>query len=104
MGLFYFFRLTSEPMLTLFYAQRREHRLMIFQMILAATRLVVLLGILAAGLGAANGILGFSVVSALGYLVLGHLLLQSSGQNARKLTLRAIVVTAAACAVLRGRR
>ncbi|MBL0127294.1 MAG: hypothetical protein IPP83_07490 [Flavobacteriales bacterium] len=104
MGLFYFFRLTSEPMSTLFYAQRREHRLMIFQVILAAARLVVLLVILATGLGAANGILGFSIVSALGYLILGHLLLQSSGQNAGKLTLRAIVVTAVACAVFMGLR
>jgi O-antigen/teichoic acid export membrane protein len=98
MGLFFYFRLLSEPMVTLFYAQRREHLLLVFQSVLTAARLIALVALMR--IDAASAILGFSLVSAIGYLVLGHLILHGVGQPALRLTLRTLAITTAACGAL----
>ena len=98
MGLFFFFRLISEPMLAVFYVQRREHLLLVFQSILTAARLAVMLPLLYWGMGSGAVILGFSAVSALGYLVLGHLLLSATKQAATRLTVISVAITAVGCA------
>lgn len=99
MGLFFFFRLISEPMVTLFYAQRREHLLLIFQSILTIARFAVMLPLMHWGMGAGAAILGFSIVSALAYVVLGYLLLHAAGQQALRITLRSLLITAVSCAL-----
>lgn len=97
MGLFFFFRLMSEPMVTLFYAQRREHLMLIFQSLLTVARLAVMLPLLHLGYGSGMAILGFSVVSALAYLVLGYMLLHAATERAARLTLRSLLITTLAC-------
>ncbi len=98
MGLFFFFRLMSEPMVALFYAQRREHVLLIFQIALAVLRLGVMLPLLQFGFGSGPAILGFSIVSALAYLLLGYIMLRSCNQDAMRLTVRSLLITTVACA------
>ncbi len=100
MGLFFFFRLISEPMIAIFYAKRREYVLLVFQSILTVVRLLVMLPLLLWDLGSGPVILGFSVVSALGYLVLGYMLLRATGQAATSLTLRSLSITALMCGLL----
>ncbi len=97
MGLFFFFRLISEPMVTIFYVQRREHMLLVFQSALMVARLAVMLPLLHADAGSGAVILGFCAVSALGYLLLGHMLHRATGQPATKLMLRSLMITLVAC-------
>lgn len=97
MSLFFFFRLMSEPMVTLFYAQRREHRMLIFQSLLTVARLAVMLPLVHWGFGSGTAILGFAVVSALAYLVLGYMLLHAAGEHAARLTMRSLLFTVLAC-------
>lgn len=99
LGLFFFFRLLSEPMIPLFYAQRKEHMVLVFQSVLTVARLAVMLPLLHYGFGSHMAILGYSMVSALAYLVLGYLVLNAVGQQAFRLTLRSLIVTSAACAL-----
>lgn len=96
---FFFFRLMTEPMVALFYAQRKEHILLIFQTALTVLRwgIMVLLITLAFGSGAA--ILGYAIVSALAYLVLGYMLLRACKQDALVLSIRTLLITAAACSL-----
>lgn len=96
---FFFFRLMTEPMVALFYAQRKEHILLIFQTALTVLRwgIMVLLITLAFGSGAA--ILGYAIVSALAYLVLGYMLLRACKQDALVLSMRTLLITAAACSL-----
>lgn len=97
MGLFFFFRLMSEPMVALFYAQRREHVTLIFQLVLTVVRLAVMLPLIHFGFGSGPAILGFSAVSALGYLMLGYIMLHSCKQDAARLTVRTVIITTVAC-------
>lgn len=98
MGLFFFFRLMTEPMVALFYAQRREHLLLIFQVTLTLLRLGVMLPLIAMDKGSGVVILGFAVISALAYLVLGYVMLRACKQKALLLTMRTVAITAIACA------
>lgn len=99
MGLFFYFRMMSEPMVALFYVKRREHTLLVFQTILTLARIGVMLPLIYAGYSAGTAILGFAMVSGAGYLVLGALLLHAAGQRALFLTARTLVITAISCAV-----
>lgn len=98
LGLFFLFRLISEPMVTIFYVQRREHMLLIFQIALTVARLLAMLLFL--DQGAAAVILSFAATSAVGYLVLSYLLLRAVGVNAATLTLRTVLFTISALLVL----
>ncbi|MBK7943868.1 MAG: hypothetical protein IPJ85_00535 [Flavobacteriales bacterium] len=100
MGLFYLFRLTSEPMSALFYALRKEHWLLTFQTSLGAGRLLVMGALLLLGATAGHVILAFAMISALAYLLLGYWLLRASGQDALRLTLRVIAFTAGAAVIM----
>lgn len=100
LGLFFLFRLMSEPMITLFYAQRKEHMVLMFQVALGIARLAAIVGALYLGHGAPMAILAFAMVSALGYLVLGYLLLHHSGQAAARLTIRGLLITLLVCVIL----
>ncbi len=97
MGLFFYFRLLSEPMMAVFYAQRREHLLLVFQTVLTLARIAVMGPMLYWGASSGAIILAFSIVSALGYLVLGYLLLKATGRPAITLTARSLGITALAC-------
>lgn len=100
LGLFFFFRLTSEPMVTIFYAQRREHALLLFHIVLTSIRLAVMVPMILLGLGSGAVILGFAIVSTIGYMVLGYLLLRAAKQNALFLTVRSLVIILGACGLL----
>jgi len=100
MGLFYLFRLTSEPMSALFYALRKEHWLLTFQTSLGAGRLLVMGALLLLGATAGHVILAFAMISALAYLLLGYWLLRASGQDALRLTLRVIAFSAGAAVIM----
>lgn len=104
MGLFFYFRMISEPMIALFYVKRREHTLLVFQSILTLARIGVMLPLIHAGYSAGTAILGFAMVSGAGYLLLGALLLHAAHQRAIFLTLRTVVATTLACAVFAGLR
>lgn len=104
MGLFYLFRLTSEPISTLFYAQRKEHRLLGFQLGLGAARLAAMGAALYAGLSAGHAILAFAMASAAGYLFLGHWLLRSAGQDANRLAWSMLAYTALVGALMAAAR
>lgn len=100
LGLFFLFRLVSEPMITLFYAQRKEHTVLFFGIGLGAARLLAIAGALFMGGDALAAILAFAFVSASGYLLLGYMLLRHTGQAAVPLTLRSLLITLLACFVL----
>lgn len=88
LGAFFFFRHLSEPIMNLFNVHRRERRMLVFQTVLLALRG----GCLALGwrLDGSNGaILGYALVSALGYLWLCADLLRLAGANWRPPLLRA---------------
>lgn len=104
LGLFYLIRLTCEPLSTLFYAQRKEHRLLTFQIVLGLVRLGTMAGTLLAGWGAARAILAFAMVSAAGYFFLSHWLLRSAGQDANRISARMVGYTAIAGAVMAAAR
>ncbi|MBK9175541.1 MAG: lipopolysaccharide biosynthesis protein [Flavobacteriales bacterium] len=100
LGVFFLFRLVSEPMITLFYAQRKEHTVLFFGIGLGAARLVAIVGALYLGASALSAILAFALVSALGYILLGYLLLRHTGQAALPLTLRSLLITLLTCVIL----
>ncbi|MEZ4739933.1 MAG: lipopolysaccharide biosynthesis protein [Flavobacteriales bacterium] len=92
LGGFFFLRLLTEPMVSLFNVVGREHVMLVFQIILNIVRLVAMVLVIQAGAGSAMVILCYGVVSLLGYAVLSVYLLNIAHLNGFAITLRAMVI------------
>ncbi|MCC6399928.1 MAG: lipopolysaccharide biosynthesis protein [Flavobacteriales bacterium] len=104
MGGFFFFRLLSDPMVSLFNVQRREHVNLVFQVVLTVARGAAMAVVGAMGLGSGAIMLSYALVSMAGYMVLSTQLLSSVGLAGLRITLKyaaLLAVAAAAMAALR---
>jgi O-antigen/teichoic acid export membrane protein len=104
MGLFYYFRLLSEPLVTLFSVVGKERRMFRFY---AGATLLNLLAVLAAMKlfgTAASVVLAFAAVNTLLYMRLSARLLTISGAPWARPMLRAMALLCAASAVFAGLR
>ena len=104
MGVFYFFRLLSEPLVTLFSVLGKERKMLGFY----ATAMAVNLGAVLLGthvLRSAGGMIAlFAACNTVLYLDLSMRLLRLAGCEPWRPTVRAIALTAAACALFAGAR
>jgi O-antigen/teichoic acid export membrane protein len=91
LGVFFFFRLLTEPMVTLFNVQRREHYMLVFQSVLTMFRLVAMLVTIHWGYDSTTVILSFAMVSMAGYLFLSVALLNAAGLPGTSMALRATI-------------
>ncbi|HMC97255.1 MAG TPA: hypothetical protein VKG92_06370, partial [Flavobacteriales bacterium] len=94
LGAFFFFRLLTEPMTTLFNVLRREHLMLIFGVVLTILRLAAMLAALYWGLGSGGMILAYALVSLLSYIVLTAMLLNAAELPGVSITARTVLYTA----------
>jgi O-antigen/teichoic acid export membrane protein len=92
LGGFFFLRLLTEPMSSLFNVVGKEHVMLVFQIILNIIRLFTMLLVIHADLGSAMVILCYAIVSLLGYAVLCIYLLDTAHLNGLAITVRALAL------------
>jgi len=104
LGAFFFFRLLTDPMASLFNVLRREHLMLIFSTVVTVLRLIAMLAALHFGQGSGGVILAYATVSLLSYIVLAYLLLNAARLPGLAIVSRSLAVAsiiAACCATLR---
>jgi len=99
LGGFFFFRLLTEPLVSIFNIQRREQVMLVFQISLSAARLIGVYCALQLGYGALAVILIYGLIGMLGYTVLSIMILNSTQLNGLAITLRSafVFLSLAAC-------
>lgn len=81
LGAWFFTRLLTDPMVTLFNVRKREHVMLIFGIVMLIVRFSAMLIALKHGADSASVVLLYGGLSTLGQVVLGILLLNEAGLN-----------------------
>lgn len=93
-GGYFFFRLLTDPMASLFNVKRREHVMLIFGMVMLGVRAAAMLATAAMGHGSEVVILVYALLSWAGQLVLSVVLLNTAGIAGFRVTLRSLGLVA----------
>lgn len=104
MSVFYFFRLISAPLTSIFNVLRQEKKLLIFQVVLFLSRLIAVLAGVWIVKTASGMVFLFSVASTLGYFLLILFIFKLLNVNLRKYVLLTFTVIFIVLAVLWGAR
>lgn len=92
LGPWFFARLVTDPMVSLFNVRKREHVMLIFGTIMLVVRLGAMLVARAEGADSATIIMLYGALSTLGQVILGILLLNEAGLNGWAHMLRGLLV------------
>ncbi len=93
-GGYFFFRLLTDPMASLFNVKRKEHVMLVFGMVMLGVRAAAMLASSAMGYGSEVVILVYALLSWAGQLALSVLLLNTAGIAGIKVTLRSLSLLA----------
>jgi O-antigen/teichoic acid export membrane protein len=92
LGGFFFFRLLTDPMVSLFNVLRREHVMLVFGLIMLALRAAGMSFALYHDMGSGTVIMIYAMLSFLGQIVLSVILLNAARLNGLWLTFRSLLV------------
>ena len=104
LGGFFFFRLITEPMISVFNVLGREHVMLVFQIIINIFRFLALYLVLNSGADSDAAILAYGLVSMAGYVILNTILLNATRCNGAQLVFRSVMIMLLFAALTSGLR